>query len=90
MVKDSGKTMMRNTKVKNKASLEHLEYTVMAIEVDDPMDKMIKLNGNEQKLTFIDSYISPRSLSVKMLIFLDCIRSFINQQKTYALLIVDY
>ena len=33
------------------------------------MDKMIKLNGNEQKLTFIDSYISPRSLSVKMLMW---------------------
>ena len=42
MVKDSGKTTMRNAKAKNKVSLEHLVYNVMAIEVDDPMDKMLK------------------------------------------------
>ena len=41
MVKDSGKAT-KNTKAKNKVSLEHLVYNVMAIEVDDPMDKLIK------------------------------------------------
>ena len=40
MVKDSRKTTTRKTK--NKASLEHLVYNVMAIEVDDPMDKILK------------------------------------------------
>ena len=33
---------MRNTKAKNKASLEHLVNNVMAIETDDPLDKLIK------------------------------------------------
>ena len=33
---------MRNTKAKNKVSLDHLVYNVMAIEIDDPMDKLIK------------------------------------------------
>ena len=42
MVKDGEKTTMRNAKAKNKALLDHLVYTVMAIEVDDPMDKLIK------------------------------------------------
>ena len=41
MVKDSGKAT-KNTKAKNKVSLEHLVYNVMTIKVDDPMDKLIK------------------------------------------------
>ena len=52
MVKDSGKTTMRNSKAKNKVSVDCLEYTVMAIEIDDPMDKMLKAKTSTiQKLT---------------------------------------
>ena len=41
MVKDGGKTT-KNTKAKNKVSLEHLVYNVIAIEIDDPLDKLTK------------------------------------------------